>query len=99
MSGGDQDAPVHDKEGERDENALEDGEIVDSTDESSTSSLSDSDIEDGGWGSPIQDFPCIAVGHTGHAELAEIANDGEESMDLFAVSWRSRVTPTSVSIF
>ena len=65
----------------------------------SSSRLSDTDMDDdddGGWGEPIQEIPCVAVGSTGSAELAEIANDGEESMDLFAVSWRSRTTPTKV---
>ena len=68
----------------------------------SSSSLSESDIDDslsdGGWGQPIQNFPCVAIGSTGNAELAEIANEGDETMNLFAVSWRSRSTPTAVSI-
>ena len=82
---------------------LEAQELLSASDDSSasdsSSSLSDSDIDDdGGWGAPIQEIPCVAVGSTGNAELAEIANDGEETMDLFAVSWRSRSTPTAVSI-
>ena len=76
----------------------DDNETEGSDNELSSSSLSDSDLDDGGWGEPIQSFPCVAVGRTDSVELAEIANDGEESMDLFAVSWRSRVTPTTVCV-
>ena len=92
-------------EGDRDsedlKNGVESGTDSNSdSDGDSSSSLSESELDDdddGGWGQPIQSFPCVAVGRTDSAELAEIANDGEESMDLFAVSWRSRITPTTVS--
>ena len=65
---------------------------------SSSSSLSESElIDEAEWGSPIGSFSCIAEGTSGEAELAEVGNDADETMNLFAVSWRSEATPTTVS--
>ena len=83
--------------------------MSDSEETDSSSSLSDSELNegnddgarssDGGWRSPVlspQSYECTANGTTNHTELAVVTDDAE-SMDLFAVSWRSRNTPTDVS--
>ena len=81
--------------------------MSESDETASSSSLSDSELDDraansdGGWGSPIlpaQSYSCTANGTTNHTELAVVTDDSE-SMQLFAVSWRSRMTPTEVNLF